>query len=110
MERMEGDVEKREVSTGGNGREAEAEKLIPGRRIIGTAEEGYVYKRQAAHWCFHDPYMQAFFPARLSLLLWSGHLLWSDPLLELLFRHKTQRQCGFFERCTLLMSFLGDLC
>jgi hypothetical protein len=28
-----------EVSTGGNGREAEAEKLIPGRRIIGTGCE-----------------------------------------------------------------------
>jgi hypothetical protein len=38
MERMEGDVEKREVSTGGNGREAEAEKLVPGRQIIGTNE------------------------------------------------------------------------
>ena len=36
MERMEGDVEKREESTGGNGREAEAERAIPGRRIIGT--------------------------------------------------------------------------
>ena len=41
MERMEGDVEKREVSTGGNGREAEAEKVILGRRIIGT-RKGYV--------------------------------------------------------------------
>ena len=40
MERMEGDVEKREVSTGGNGREAESEKLIPGSRIIGTTEDG----------------------------------------------------------------------
>jgi hypothetical protein len=39
-ERMEGDVEKREVSPGGNGREAESERGIPGRRIIGTAE-GY---------------------------------------------------------------------
>jgi hypothetical protein len=29
MERMEGDVEKREVSTGGNGREAESERVIP---------------------------------------------------------------------------------
>jgi hypothetical protein len=37
---MEGDVEKREVSPGGNGREAESERGIPGRRIIGTAE-GY---------------------------------------------------------------------
>ena len=82
---------------------------VPGRGIIGTAEEGYVYKRQAAHWCFDDPYVQAFFPARLFLLLWSSHLLWSDPLLELLLSHKTQRQCGFFERCTIFMSFLGDL-
>ena len=38
---MEGDVEKREVSTGGNGREAEAERVIPRRRIIGT-RKGYV--------------------------------------------------------------------
>jgi hypothetical protein len=45
MERMEGDVEKREVSTGGNGREAEAEKLILGRRIIGTAHGQGVYRR-----------------------------------------------------------------
>jgi hypothetical protein len=37
MERMAGDVEKREVSTGGNGREAESERLIPRRRIIGTS-------------------------------------------------------------------------
>ena len=37
MERMEGYVEKREVSTGGNGREAESERLIPGRGIIGTS-------------------------------------------------------------------------
>ena len=36
MERMAGDVEKREVSTGGNGREAEAERVIPGSGIIGT--------------------------------------------------------------------------
>jgi hypothetical protein len=85
-------------------------EVVPGRRIIGTAEEGYVYKRQTAHGCFNDPYVQAFFPARLFLLLWSSHLLWSDPLLELLLRHKTQRQCGFFERCTIFMSFLGDLC
>jgi hypothetical protein len=35
MERMEGDVEKREVSTGGNGRYGESERLIPGRVIIG---------------------------------------------------------------------------
>jgi hypothetical protein len=33
---MEGYVDKRWLSTGGNGREAEAEKLIPGSRIIGT--------------------------------------------------------------------------
>ena len=85
-------------------------RLIPGSGIIGTTEEGYVYKRQTAHGCFNDPYVQAFFPARLFLLLWSSHLLWSDPLLELLLSHKTQRQCGFFERCTILMSFLGDLC
>jgi xanthine/CO dehydrogenase XdhC/CoxF family maturation factor len=45
MERMAGDVEKREVSTGGNGREAEAERLIPRRRIIGTAEGGCVENR-----------------------------------------------------------------
>jgi len=40
MERMEGDVEKREVSTGGNGREAEAERLVPGRHedAIGSAQ------------------------------------------------------------------------
>jgi hypothetical protein len=38
MERMAGDVEKREVSTGGNGREAESERVIPGSRIIGTWE------------------------------------------------------------------------
>ena len=43
MERMEGDVEKREVSTGGNGREAESERLIPGRRIIGTTQGQGVY-------------------------------------------------------------------
>jgi hypothetical protein len=36
MERMEGDVEKREVSTGGNSREAASERVIPGRGIIGT--------------------------------------------------------------------------
>ena len=39
--------------------------MSPGSRIIGTAEEGYVYKRQAAHGCFNDPYVQAFFPAYL---------------------------------------------
>jgi hypothetical protein len=33
---MEGDVEKREVSTGGNGREVNSERVVPGRRIIGT--------------------------------------------------------------------------
>jgi hypothetical protein len=33
---MEGYGEKREVSPGGNGREANSERLIPGRRIIGT--------------------------------------------------------------------------
>ena len=49
MERMEGDVEKREVSTGGNGREAEAEKLIPGRGIIGTAHKQDVYRRGRVH-------------------------------------------------------------
>jgi len=40
MEHMEGDVEKREVSTGGNGREAEAERVIPGRHedAIGSAQ------------------------------------------------------------------------
>jgi hypothetical protein len=38
MERMDGDVEKREVSTGGNGREAESERLIPIRQIIGPKE------------------------------------------------------------------------
>ena len=31
---------------------------VPGTRIIGTAEEDYVYKRQVAHWCFNDPYVQ----------------------------------------------------
>jgi hypothetical protein len=45
MERMAGDVEKREGSTGGNGREAEAEKVIPGSRIIGTAEGDCVDNR-----------------------------------------------------------------
>jgi hypothetical protein len=45
MERMEGDGEKREVSTGGHGREAEAERVIPGRRIIGTAHGLGVYRR-----------------------------------------------------------------
>jgi hypothetical protein len=38
MERMAGDVEKREVSTGGNGREAESERVIPGRVIISTTQ------------------------------------------------------------------------
>jgi len=38
MERMEGDVEKREVSTGGNGRYGESERLIPGRVILGTTQ------------------------------------------------------------------------
>jgi hypothetical protein len=38
MERMEGDVEKREVSTGGNGRYGESERLIPGRVIISTTQ------------------------------------------------------------------------
>jgi hypothetical protein len=47
MERMEGDVEKREVSTGGNGREAEAERVIPGRRIIGTTQGHGTYRRGA---------------------------------------------------------------
>jgi hypothetical protein len=37
---MEGDVEKREVSTGGNGRYGESERLIPGRVIIGTSAGG----------------------------------------------------------------------
>jgi hypothetical protein len=31
-----------------------SEWVVPERRIIGTAEEGYVYKRQAAHWCFRS--------------------------------------------------------
>jgi hypothetical protein len=35
---MAGDVEKREVSTGGNGREAESERVIPGRVIISTTQ------------------------------------------------------------------------
>jgi len=35
---MEGDVEKREVSTGGNGRYGESERLIPGRVILGTTQ------------------------------------------------------------------------
>ena len=46
---MEGDVEKREVSTGGNGREAEAERLIPRSRIIGTAQGQGVYRRGRLH-------------------------------------------------------------
>jgi hypothetical protein len=49
MERMAGDVEKREVSTGGHGREAEAEKVIPGRRIIGTAQGQGVYIKGRLH-------------------------------------------------------------
>jgi hypothetical protein len=49
MERMEGDVEKREVSTGGNGREAEAERVIPGSRIIGTTQGQVVYRRGELH-------------------------------------------------------------
>ena len=53
MERMAGDVEKREVSTGGNGREAEAERLIPRRRIIGT-KEGMVC-REEVHEVTADP-------------------------------------------------------
>jgi hypothetical protein len=36
---MEGHGEKREVSTGRNGREAESERVVPGRQIIGTPEE-----------------------------------------------------------------------
>jgi len=38
MSRMEGDGEKREVSTGGNGREVNSERVVPGRQIIGTWE------------------------------------------------------------------------
>jgi hypothetical protein len=54
MERMAGDVEKRDVSTGGNGREAEAERVIPGRRIIGTGEwsqNAVVLQLAPAHGC-----------------------------------------------------------
>ena len=49
MERMAGDVEKREVSTGGNGREAESERLIPIRQIIGTTQGQGVYRRGRLH-------------------------------------------------------------
>jgi hypothetical protein len=35
---MEGHGEKREVSTGRNGREAESERVVPGRQIIGTRD------------------------------------------------------------------------
>jgi hypothetical protein len=44
MEHMDGDVEKREVSTGGNGREAESERVIPVSRIIGTAGRSILEK------------------------------------------------------------------
>jgi hypothetical protein len=36
---MEGDGEKREVSTGGNGREVNSERVVPGSRIIGTTHD-----------------------------------------------------------------------
>src|SRR5512132_379811 len=43
------------------------------------------------------------FSSPMPLLLYSGHLLWSDPLLELLFRHKAQRQSRLFECCPVFM-------